>query len=1008
MRWLACFLAMVAVLAACGDPTEQSAAPAGRTDALRSELDGPVTTDAWEKHAEYDPMPGRLGKLPASFLFRQTFSADGAHQLRIMTICPTDGDTGMVVHDPALNRTYYNDDADGLDQFYVGSNGKGSYIDLGPREASARYTVYVFSKRRATSKCQIRFSTVLGTPSYQNYDGNGWKYEWITPASAGYYREFGGSLVKTGPMRPGDFLEVQTAPTEDWAFATHMALFQIPRDTPNTAGAFVMGAPLYSGRQSRSDLDPRISVGSSAAFMTDNTYALVGKVDNFWPQAQPFSVRRVDVEVMVDLIRGPLNEGLLPPFRAYPALTCTSTACTGAWRTLPQGRYHAWIYTKAATPVGHIARSDNATSGRGNHLMRENAGIWFNTSHESVSTYEENGGCYGEFDANARFGWRGVPNQNALSLHVDYATNAAGTQYVTRSTRVIPLGAIGGRDGDGWNLFMVELRIDSPNAATYPFRLRTSSHAPGIGLSFFPEWRYQRNIDASELKVVTWNALFKPAHSQNKFKNAADLFATRGTVWNVEPGDNPAYPTTYPTFRVEERADQGPFQWDADVVGLQEVMKDGSDSEANINSFSLADTFNGEASLRGSLSWNYVRSKGEQWDFPCGFGWLETCYGGGLNPLFVSSYVTPASGMFFSPAAKNATHVVNGSAVKNCDDMGGSASAASCHLAGDRAGDIAGMKSDGDEGCVGTGAGYSDCYDLRNYAAAGKVAARKYSGTPTITSDDRPIAVFNVHLEHNYPDSDDRYMEMQSLIDVIKSMLAAEPQAFNHGVPNDLPPNTNPYHYQNRIIIVGDTNIDSHACGEHYVLTRLLRENFGYAVDVAMAVNGSIEGRFGMHDGPYDPSTLVPIPFRSFANWQGLSDAVKFSQAEYPFWARTFRGKTSREFASNSQDGERHDLVWLVGKGWAYDDAVLSYQIMGDSTRVTPTNPTGRGVEMWAGQPGDEGPFDDGTEGSVPDNSPLGYAPNHPLYGTSGTQRGKPALHSDHRPVGARLRVFVR
>ena len=47
--------------------------------------------------------------------------------------------------------------------------------------------------------------------------------------------------------------------------------------------------------------------------------------------------------------------------------------------------------------------------------------------------------------------------------------------------------------------------------------------------------------------------------------------------------------------------------------------------------------------------------------------------------------------------------------------------------------------------------------------------------------------------------------------------------SFNTGIPRDRPPNTNPYHYQNRIIIIGDTNIDTHACGEHYILTRLLR-----------------------------------------------------------------------------------------------------------------------------------------------------------------------------------------
>lgn len=994
---IAAFMLMVA---------RASVVPAGPLDALRSDLDGPVTTDAWEPHAEYDPMPGRLGKLPASYLFSDTFTVPGAHHFRIMTICPTDGDTGMVVHDPAWNRTWYNDDGAGLDQHIVGSNGKGSFVDLGPRDSMGSYTVYIFSKRRATSKCQIRYSTAPGT-GFENYEGNGWKRETVLPATLGYYREFGGSLVKTGPMRPGDFLEVQGPLGLDFDYATHMALFQIAHESPNTRGTWVTGAPIYAGRQSETDLDPRISMGGAASFMTDNTYVLVGKITNPFPQSQPYTVRRTGVEVRVDLIRGPLNEGVVAPYASYPALTCTSRGCTGEWRTLPQGRYYAWIYAKTTTPVGHLAPNDNATTGRGTHLMRENAGIWFTGSHTSVSTYEENGGCYGEFDANAKFGWRGMPNRNALSLHVDFRTG--GSNFVTRSTRVIPLGAFGGREGDGWNLFMVELRIDSANAATFPFRLRTSNHAPGLNLSFFGEWRYQRNIDASEIKVVTWNALFKhPQHNEAKYRNAANLFATRGTIRNVEPGDNPGFPMIFPTFRVEDRSDQGPFQWDADIIGLQEVMKAGEDSEANIFSFPLASTFAGEARIRGTLTWDYVRSKGEQWDYPCGFLWLSTCYGGGLNPLFMNSYVTPRSGMFFSEAAKSATHVVNGSAVKNCNDMGGYASAASCALAGDRSGDIAGMKDDGDEGCIGEGAGYSDCYDAVNYAAAGKAAARRYSGTPTVTSADRPIAVFNVHLEYNYPDSDDRYMEMQSLIDIIKSMLAKEPQAFNNGVPGDSPRNSSAHHYQNRIIIMGDTNINTHACGEHYVLTRLLRENFGYAVDVAMAAQGSIEKKLAMHDVGVYNNGLVPIPFRSFANWQGMSEAAKFAQTEYPYWSRTFRGKTGREFATGSQDGERHDVVWLVGKGWAYDDPVLSYQVMSDSTRVTPMNPSGRGVEMWAGRPGDDGGANDGTEGSVPDGSALGYAPNHPLYSTNGTRRGKPALHSDHRPVGVRLRVFTR
>jgi len=974
--------------------------------AVGSDLDGPVTTDRFEKHAEYDPMPGRLGKLPASYLFRESFTASGAHRFRIMTICPTDGDTGIIVHDQASNRTFYNDNGDPVDQHAVGSNGTGSFVDAGARETSNTYVVYVFSKRRATSFCRIRYST--NGSSWINYEGNDWRWMAVTVprSSSGFYREFGGTLVKTGPLRPGDFLEVQTAPGASPAHATHMALFQISAAAPNTTGTSVDGAPTYAGRQSQSDIDPRINVDKETRFLADNNYVIVGKVENFAgkpPQNDPLSVvsrvSKQDVEVFVDLIRGPLDEGLVGSPGSYPALACSNGACVGEWRTLPMGRYYAWIYAKTAKPVGHISRTDNAASAYGTHRMRANGGIWFETTHEGPSTYEENGGCYGEFDKNAKFGWRGVPNQNALKLHVEYKTGV--NSVVTRATRAIPLGAFGGRDGDGWNLFMMELRIDSPNAATFAFRLRTSDHA-NVGLTFFPEWRYRRNIDASEMKLVSWNAWFKHDQYDNaKFKNAADLFATRGTVWNIgDPARATTVPATFPpTFRVEERADQAPFQWDADIVGLQEVRKFG-DNPAGFSHFDRAEIFETEAASRSSMGWSFVRSKGEQYDYPCGFGYLSTCYGGPLNPLFFNTHVRPQSGPYFSAAAKKATHVVNGSAVKNCDDMGGHASAASCHLAGDRSGDIPGMKGDGDEGCLGDGAGYSDCYDLSNYAAAGKAAARRYSGTPTVTSADRPLAVFNVHLEYNYPDSDDRYMEVKSLIDIVKSMMAKEPQAFNNSRSRD------PFHYQNRFVILGDTNISSHACGEHYVLTRLLREHFGYAVDVAMAAPGSIEKNLAMHDrGVYNPNSLLPVPFRSFASWLDMPDAQQFAQTEYPFWSRTFRGKTSKEF-TNTLDGERHDIIWLVGRGWAYDDPVLSYKVMSDSTRVTPMNPSGRGVEMWAGTDGDAGGgINDGSQGSVRDGSPLGYAPN---YSLTGRQRGKPALHSDHRPVGARVRIFTR
>jgi hypothetical protein len=191
------------------------------------------------------------------------------------------------------------------------------------------------------------------------------------------------------------------------------------------------------------------------------------------------------------------------------------------------------------------------------------------------------------------------------------------------------------------------------------------------------------------------------------------------------------------------------------------------------------------------------------------------------------------------------------------------------------------------------------------------------------------------------------------------------------------------------MIVLGDFNMMAHSYGEHYWFLQELRERYGYAVDVSMAVDFVAQNdTFGLHDrsGVLDGS-LRPKPYQSYEEWREAP--IHNSSSDYPWWAGTYRAKTG----GLAGKGERLDAVILVGKGWAYDDPVREYMVMSDRQNASPLNPDGGGVEMWMG-------------GDAVVDGRNNYAPNHDLG--FGTEPGKPALHSDHVPVGVRLRVFSR
>lgn len=129
-------------------------------------------------------------------------------------------------------------------------------------------------------------------------------------------------------------------------------------------------------------------------------------------------------------------------------------------------------------------------------------------------------------------------------MHLERGSNCTSTvctKWTTVADRWVSRAALGSAMDEGWNLLLFELKADV--GGTY--RLRTSNH--GAGVRFFHEWRYERNPDASELKVGTYNGYYGLGDHLNKWKNASNLLATRGEIFAN-------------SMEIREETDQAPFQ----------------------------------------------------------------------------------------------------------------------------------------------------------------------------------------------------------------------------------------------------------------------------------------------------------------------------------------------------------------------------------------------------------------------------------------------------------------
>lgn len=742
----------------------------------------------------------------------------------------------------------------------------------------------------------------------------------VSPLDSGI--NVGGTLVRVGALTSGDFLEVMSRSNGAQSDDTRMILF--------SASAAADHPITTAEDQSTTDRDPRITIATSTWTGADNV-VLIGKAAPPVPFASNLST-----ETRVDLVHGPLSQVTYMP----PQRDCRD--CINA--IVPPGRYLTYLRAYIDLPVGAYHSASNS------HLSG------------NMPVLGADGCPNAQRDGDVNSSWyRGVGNDIVMHMELQSWT---GTAWAAVARRAVPRGAFGGLPGD-WIRFSIPLEVASPGTT---YRLVATSVAPGVVVA--GGWHYERNPEATELGVASANTLFKRMpFDDNKYKNVADLLGTRGSILSSEA-------------RVEERADQAPFQWDADIIGMQEVAK--TDSwDFNYPDNRFTEVVLEELRLRSSVLWTYAQGRGETW-------FAGASDGPGMNPIFVNSQAATGnipSSVYFSAAAK---------AAAGCSDNGGTSNYAECHLS---------------EQGLGDG-------EIYNYATAARAGSWRGDGR------DRPIAVFNVHLEASEGARDfaPRLGEVRSLMNKVDALLAAEPSAFNRAIGDTT--RTNPHHAQNRFIIVGDWNIRAHECGEHYWILRMLRERYGYAVDVSMAradAAGSLKQ--SMHTGDASYVGEVPGGYQhmwttdprqppAWTSWQSTHDHAYDSA--FPWWATDWRDKTSTPDLA----GERLSMIVLVGKGWADDDPVLDYTVMSDSNYRSPMNLAARGIEMW--RPHTYRQYPGGLRELVqtcPDagsvaNDTRGYAPNYSLGcdgdAAGGTNPGAPAMHTDHRPMGTRLRVWSR
>lgn len=202
----------------------------------------------------------------------------------------------------------------------------------------------------------------------------------------------------------------------------------------------------------------------------------------------------------------------------------------------------------------------------------------------------------------------------------------------------------------------------------------------------------------------------------------------------------------------------------------------------------------------------------------------------------------------------------------------------------------------------------------------------------------RAIVVYPLYLPSDNEDMPMRFHGIDAISQRAMRDLELEPGRFNHYGAND------PLNENNRMIILGDSNMYNENCSEVNAALELLREKWGYAIDASMA---AVDNSGRTFDGHYNGEALNhrhpdgsfrtgsygadghPFYWLGRKGWELLPESSRFNVGRFeppeslvpffPWW-----GQTS---TLNGASEARLDVVLLVGRGWADDDPVVSYTI---------------------------------------------------------------------------------
>ena len=750
--------------------------------------------------------------------------------------------------------------------------------------------------------------------------------------AAGYSgkgQQVGGILVRLGAVAESDYFEVRSLDdgvstatgTRFWLFNKELSRAVFVDD--GAPGDAAENDPKYRFASQGMGWSAT-SVGASGPSTTSGVFAIVGKDS------------RLTHEVFVDLVHGPQRTTVVAS--GWTDASCIGSASSRAFCTSDPFPIPAGSHYVSVQALNDDTNDDGVEQAFADHYLEQNPS---SDTGDPVCMAVD----------------RGRGNYLAFTMHLLRDGEVVATRHV-------PLAALGGRYPA---LNRVGLELEAPDdVVAHDYRLRIEN----LAVSVAPQITVVRNPSASELKVATVNLEYNPegklpfAQLPATLRNVADLLGGKARY-----GAN---------GRIDSRANRGRWQWEADIIGVNELDLDKVSDE-------------GTGAVR---TWDMIKDR------------LDTVYGGDFPQ---PTDWRMAFGQCRRSAGCGGTSFCDSESRYSATYMRGRSSYGDGRFAPGLLDDIG---CDGEDRSCWLITIEKFFFDQKWFFVPSRAKAVVYNsltanGAGTAI---KPIAVVNWYLPHEADWVYHRRQAVNTMIDKIKKLIDGAPQAFRTA---DLTLSGNPSyrHAGNRLIILGDSNMQNHRCGEINDTIRKLREAFGYAVDVSMAALDRDFRTFDMHyngtpitnlktgatfqndclgNSPYS-GPGCPYGFRHVERWrQDASPLPRFSTdpavQRHTWWAQT------------TDDGERLDVILLVGLGWTNDDPVQDYLVMSDKNPASHANGyRGGGVEFIRAFDGTPY-YDVSGAGS--------YAPAYDASsGEANSVAGAPAVATDHRPVGVRLRV---